>query len=123
MPVDQPPRPFGWAASEEDRSTDEPQPVPVLHVGEVHADLVLHVTKETLTGLGTQIANMLADAARQGFVAGLRAGMADVDEEGAGGDPQLSDGGDLPPGSRHVYNPGPAEPVLTDEDLRRARGE
>jgi len=122
MPVDQPRRPFGWSATAEHSRDDEQQPIPVLHVGEVHADLVLHVTDETLSGLGSQIATMLAGAARQGFVAGMNAGMADVEADG--GDPLPFDqGGDLP-GVGLVYNPGPgSRQVLTEEDLRRARGE
>jgi hypothetical protein len=68
---------------------DEPEqlPVPVLHVGEVHADLVLHITDRTLTDLGSQIASMIARATKAGFEHGLNQAM---------GEPEGSPS-DLPP--------------------------
>lgn len=63
----------------------EQQPVPVLHVGEVHADLVLHITDDTLTQLGSQIASMIAQATREGFDAGLAAAMSEVDPDETSG--------------------------------------
>jgi hypothetical protein len=77
---------------------DEQEPVPVLHVGEVHADLRLHITEETLTDLGSQVASMIAQATREGFDAGLAAALGD-DEQPAGA------------------------PLLTEDMLRRARGD
>lgn len=63
------------------RDDDAVQPVPVLHVGEVHAELRLDITEETLRHLGSQIASMVASAVRQGFEAGLVSAGALMDEE------------------------------------------
>lgn len=61
-------------------------PTPVLHVGEVHAELRLTITEDTLRHLGSQIASMVAAATRQGFEHGLAAAMEqlgdDSDEDG-----------------------------------------
>lgn len=67
----------------EPASRDEPdrQPVPVLHVGEVHADLVLHITDQTLTDLGSQVASMIAQATRAGFEHGLNAAIGEPTED------------------------------------------
>jgi hypothetical protein len=70
------PEPFGEPASK-----DEPAPVPVLHVGEVHAELRLHVTDDTLQHLGSQIASLVSAATRQGFEHGLAAAMGDAGAE------------------------------------------
>lgn len=61
------------------RDGDAPQPTPVLHVGEVHADLVLHITAETITELGSQIASMIASATKAGFEHGLNAAIGEPD--------------------------------------------
>lgn len=127
MGVDGDRRPFGArrAAEKEAPSRDEVEPVPVLHVGEVHADLRLRVTEDTLTELGTQIANLIANAAYQGFRAGMETAMADAGAEDPAGPPEFVTGeATIPAGAGTVRNDtGRAEPVLTDEDLRRARGE
>lgn len=57
-----------------DRGVQE-SPTPVLHVGEVHAELRLTVSDETLRDLGSQIASMIAAATRQGFEHGLAAAL------------------------------------------------
>jgi hypothetical protein len=77
---------FGAPAPDPKTTDDQQQPVPVLHVGEVHAELRLHITSETLTELGSQIGSMIAQATREGFDAGLAAAMADGDsgEQSAG---------------------------------------
>jgi len=62
------------------RPEPDQQPVPVLHVGEVHADLVLHITDQTLTELGSQIASMIAQATRAGFEHGLDAALGEPTE-------------------------------------------
>jgi hypothetical protein len=129
MPVDGDRRPFGSrrAAEQEPRSQDqpEPQPVPVLHVGEVHAELRLHITDDTLSDLGTQIANLIANASYQGFRAGMETAMADIDAEEPAGPPEFVAGeAAVPPGPAAARNKtGAAEPVLTEEQMRRARGE
>lgn len=66
-------------------------PTPVLHVGEVHAELRLTISDETLRDLGSQIASMMANAAKQGFEQGLAAAMEQIEgddeaEDGAGGE-------------------------------------
>ncbi len=74
------PRAFGsFGAAQPESKDDEQQPVPVLHVGEVHAELRLHMTEDTLTQLGSQIASMIAQATREGFDAGLSAAMGEPD--------------------------------------------
>jgi hypothetical protein len=103
-------RSFGYGQLDEP-STDEDlvQPTPVLHVGEVHAELRLTITADTLHDLGSQIASMLASATKQGFEEGLAAAM------GEAGDEQLD-----------VLNRGgpiPSARPFTDDDLRRAHGE
>lgn len=76
-------RSFGTPEPEDPTRDDQaPQPVPVLHVGEVHADLHLQVTEETLTELGSQIGSIIARAVREGFAAGVDAAMADIGEPG-----------------------------------------
>jgi hypothetical protein len=89
------PRSFGSfgmpAADPEPKDDAGVQPVPVLHVGEVHAELRLHVTDETLTQLGSQIASMIAQAARQGFEHGLAEAMRDAGPDDEGGTPPASD--------------------------------
>jgi hypothetical protein len=55
----------------------EQAPVPVLHVGEVHAELRLVVSDETLAELGSQIASMMYAATRKGFEAGLAAALGE----------------------------------------------
>lgn len=81
------PRAFGsFGAPKPDEPQDDVQmPTPVLHVGEVHAELRLHLTDETLTELGSQIASLIAQATRDGFDAGLAAAMGEADL-GPGGD-------------------------------------
>lgn len=56
----------------------EPDPTPVMHVGEVRAELVLTVSEETLHAIGSQIASMVANATRQGFDAGLDLASAEI---------------------------------------------
>lgn len=53
------------------------RPTPVLHVGEVHADLVLHITDETLSRLGSELATLIAKATKAGFEHGLNAAIGD----------------------------------------------
>jgi hypothetical protein len=111
MPIDQGRGSFGSRrSSENDRSekpTADETPTPVLHVGEVHADLRLHLTDETLHELGSQIASMIANATAEGFTAGMAEGLRRVDDFDSGPAPW----------------PKPTETALTDEDIRRARGE
>lgn len=73
------PRSFGMGAEPDtpDVLPDDPVPTPVLHVGEVHADLRLHITTETLTELGSQLASMIAQATQAGFEAGWTAATAE----------------------------------------------
>lgn len=121
MGVDQTRGRFGERREREKERAEQPEeaPVPVLHVGEVHAELRLHITTETLSDLGSQIGSMVASAIAQGVQAGMAAGMAAVE---AGED--LDEGGILPAGVTVARNDRAAgEPVLTDEDIRRARGE
>ena len=76
---------FGAPAPDSVTGDEQQQPVPVLHVGEVHAELRLHITDETLTQLGSQIGSMIAQATREGFDAGLSAAMGEADfGDGAG---------------------------------------
>lgn len=107
------PRAFGSFGQPQDREAPEPDgtpvPVPVLHVGEVHAELRLTVTQETLSDLGSQIASMISAAARQGFEHGMAAAM------GAFGDDD-PDREDVLAGSATI-------PGMSDSDLARARGE
>lgn len=70
---------FGAPAAEPVTSDGEQQPVPVLHVGEVHAELRLHITEQTLAELGSQIGSMIAQATREGFEAGLAAALDESD--------------------------------------------
>lgn len=80
------PRAFGsFGAPLPETASSEQAPVPVLHVGEVHAELRLHITEQTLTELGSQIASMIAQATREGFDAGLSAAMGEPDFGNAGG--------------------------------------
>lgn len=62
------------------KDSPDQMPVPVLHVGEVHADLVLHITDETLTQLGSQIASMIAQATKAGFEHGLNSAIGEPAE-------------------------------------------
>lgn len=80
MQKDQP-RAFGSFGMPAPDTSDEQQqqPVPVLHVGEVHAELRLHITEQTLSELGSQIGSMIAQATREGFAAGLSAAMGEAD--------------------------------------------
>jgi hypothetical protein len=81
MRIDDRPRSFGEPEAEATiKENPGRMPVPVLHVGEVHAELRLHITDETLTDLGSQIASMIAQAAHAGFAEGLRAAMAEADD-------------------------------------------
>lgn len=114
-------RSFGRPEPADEKSSDEQpqQPTPVLHVGEVHAELRLHVSDETLHDLGSQIATVFANAAKQGFEVGLRAAMEQMEaDDAAGGDGEPVDV-EFQAGAARV---GP-HLVLTDEDARRARGE
>lgn len=74
---------FGRREPEREGKADreEQQPVPVLHVGEVHAELRLTVSDETLRDLGSQIASMIATAAKQGFEHGLASAMAEFEDD------------------------------------------
>jgi hypothetical protein len=93
---------FGRPAPDEVPDPDEsPAPVPVLHVGEVHAELRLTITSDTLSDLGSQIASMISEAARQGFEHGMTQAMGELT-----GEPQE-----------------PLIPGMSDADLARARGE
>lgn len=74
----------------------EQTPVPVLHVGEVHADLVLNITDATLSGLGSQIASMIAQATRAGFEEGINAAIG---EQAAGPEEDLPPQGGGPASS------------------------
>ncbi len=70
---------FGAPAGDEPAGDDPPLPVPVLHVGEVHAELRLHITDETLSELGSQIATLIAQATREGFAAGMQEAFREDD--------------------------------------------
>lgn len=99
---------FGRPENPEAPDPDErPAPIPVLHVGEVHAELRLTVTADTLSDLGSQIASMISEATRQGFEHGMAAAMGEL-----AGD----DGGDLLVGEAPI-------PGMSDADIARARGE
>lgn len=76
------------------RMPAEESPTPVLHVGEVHAELRLNITDETLHHLGSQIASAIASAVYQGFEAGLDAAGKLLDER-----VPETPSGDLPPPS------------------------
>lgn len=98
---------FGRPAPAEIPDPDErPAPIPVLHVGEVHAELRLTITDDTLAGLGSQIASMISEAARQGFEHGMTAALGELGDGG----------GDLVAGSAPI-------PGMSDADLARARGQ
>lgn len=73
---------FGRASSWDSGERGEPEqaPTPVLHVGEVHAELRLVITEETLRDLGSQIASMVATATKQGFEYGMAAAMGEADD-------------------------------------------
>lgn len=71
---------FGAPAVEAESVDDVVQPVPVLHVGEVHADLRLHLTEETLTELRSQLESLVAQATRDGFAAGMAAALGENSE-------------------------------------------
>jgi hypothetical protein len=63
-----PPASFG-------RQRPEPEPpkvsaAPVMHVGQVQAELVLTANEESLHRVGSAIATMVANATAQGFAAG-----------------------------------------------------
>lgn len=80
------PRSFGsfGAPAPDPQTVDGPAaPTPVLHVGEVHAELRLHITDETLTELGSQIGSLIAQATRQGFEAGMAAALGEPDRDAA----------------------------------------
>jgi hypothetical protein len=94
-----------------DPDDDRPAPVPVLHVGEVHAELRLTVTSDTLSDLGSQIASMISAAARQGFEHGMAQAM---DELGGGVEPDENPG--FVAGSAPI-------PGMSTADLARAHGE
>ena len=97
-------RSFGRPDPAEKSKDDVQEPVPVLHVGEVHADLVLHITDDTRHTLGSQLASIIASAVQQGIEYGVTVAMERV----AGDD-----------------EPAPSTPDavrLTDDDLRRANG-
>jgi len=103
-------RSFGRPGPADTADDDRPQPVPVLHVGEVHAELRLTISDGTLRDLGSQIASMLATAAKQGFEHGMAAAMQEFDAD------------DAPPAE---FTAGSARlgRLITDDDARRARGE
>lgn len=109
-------RSFGRPGPADDGKAEreEQQPVPVLHVGEVHAELRLTVSDDTLRDLGSQIASMLATAAKQGFEHGLRAAMEAVEAEDEGGEmtvPQRRAQVDLDAAGLH----------LSEADIERVR--
>lgn len=99
---------FGRPAPEIPDDDGRPAPIPVLHVGEVHAELQLTITDDSLAQLGSQIASVISEAARQGFEHGMAAAMSGL----AGDEPA----GDLIAGSAPI-------PVMSDADLARARGQ
>ena len=96
-------RSFGRPEPAEKSGDEEQAPVPVLHVGEVHANLVLHITDDTKQELGSQLASLIASAVKQGIEYGVTVAMEQV----AGGDPAPD---------------APAAVRLTEDDLRRAHG-
>lgn len=91
--------------AEKTKDDDEQAPVPVLHVGEVHANLVLHITDDTKHDLGSQLASVIASAVKQGIEHGVAVAMEQI----AGPD-------DEPVATS------PDQVRLTEDDLRRARG-
>lgn len=102
-------RSFGRSGPADTTDDARPDPVPVLHVGEVHAELRLTISDDTLRDLGSQIASMLATAAKQGFEHGLAAAMSEFDAA----EERL----DFGAGSARIGR------TITDDDARRARGE
>lgn len=72
---------FGAPAVDEPKDEGQ-QPVPVLHVGEVHAELHLHLSDDTLSELGAQLAALVEQATREGFDAGMRAAFGDEPGDG-----------------------------------------
>lgn len=118
-PADADRRPFGARREPPQVADPDVAPTPVLHVGEVHAELRLHITRDTLDQLGAQIAGLIADATAQGFQAGMEVGMARVED--ATGPPA-----EFTAGAAYTPDPGWSTPVrddLTADDLRRAAGE
>ena len=51
----------------------EPPALPVLHLGQVQAELVVTISDEVLHALGTRIATEVANATAHGFAAGWQA--------------------------------------------------
>lgn len=102
-------RSFGRPGPADTTDDAQPQPVPVLHVGEVHAELRLTVSDDTMRDLGSQIASMIATAAKQGFEHGLAAAMQEFDADEQ--QPEFT------AGSARLGR------LITDDDARRARGE
>lgn len=112
--------PFGSRREAEDKPKAVEEPVPVLHVGEVHANLVLHVTDDTLSSLAGQIGAILARAAYDGFVDGMTAALHDVDSERPVGPPEFASASAM---TSRMATPAAARPDLTDADLARVRGD
>jgi hypothetical protein len=77
------------------RQRPEPEPPqipalgPVMHIGQVQAELVLTINQESLHEVGSAIATMVANATAQGFAAGWEHatgqpfGAPDLDPEAA----------------------------------------
>jgi hypothetical protein len=120
--TDQDRLPFGARRAAKDQPADEQEmPTPVLHVGEVHAELRLHVTQETLTDLGSQIASIMSAATRQGFEHGLALAMGETAADADGGEQDPAAGAD---GRMRVDLGGAVMPQgfqLSEKDIARVR--
>lgn len=118
------PRAFGSFGRPDDREAPDPDEtpaaIPVLHVGEVHAELRLTVTADTLSDLGSQIASMIAAATRQGFEHGMAQAMDELATPEEREDP---DDGDDDPELFEVLAGSAPIPGMSDTDLARARGQ
>ncbi len=108
------PRAFGSFGRPEDPEAPDPDvfasraDMPTPNVGEFYAELRLVITRETLSELGSQIASMVSEAARQGFEHGMAAAMGEL--AGDDGD------GELLVGEAPI-------PGVSAADIARASGE
>jgi hypothetical protein len=114
-------RSFGRPEPEE-KTTDEAQqlPTPVLHVGEVHAELRLVITDETLRDLGSQIASMIATAAKQGFEHGMSAAMEQMEADAGPDGEEPAVAMQFTATSNHASGPA-VDFHLSDKDIERVR--
>ncbi len=114
-------RSFGRPEPEEKTKDEAQLPTPVLHVGEVHAELRLVITDDTLRDLGSQIASMIATAAKQGFEHGMAAAMEQMEADaGPGGEERPDAEMQFTTTSNHASGLA-ADFHLSDKDIERVR--